>query len=68
MNHILKMWKTLTLSPIDEVELLLILLAMHKTGDVVQIKWHRTEKGQAAKATYKEAKEAFLRNGVIDEA
>jgi len=47
--------------------MLLILLAMHKTGDVVQVKWHRTVRGQGAKATYKEAKEAFLRNGIIDE-
>jgi hypothetical protein len=68
MNFIVKMMNQLGRSPIDEIELLLILFALYKTSDVVQVKWHRTEKGQAAKATYKEAKEAFLRNGVIDEA
>ena len=67
MNFILKMVKQLSHSPINEVELLLILLALYKTSDVVQVKWHRTERGQAAKTTYKEAKEAFLRNGVIKE-
>lgn len=67
MKSIVQMMKQLSRSPIDEVEMLLVLLALYKTSDVVQVKWHRTERGQTAKATYKEAKEAFLRNGVIDE-
>jgi hypothetical protein len=68
LNLIVKIKKELSHSPIDDVELLLILIAMYKTGDVIQLKWHRTQRGQAAKATYKEAKETFLRNKVIDEA
>jgi hypothetical protein len=67
LNFIVKMKKQLNRSPIDEVELLLILMAMYKTGDVVQVKWHRTERGQSIKATYLEAKKAFLRNGIVGE-
>jgi hypothetical protein len=65
---IFKILKELARSPIDEVELLMVLLALHKTGDVVKITWHRTEKGQTIKETYVEAKTAFLRNGIINEA
>lgn len=67
LNFIVRMKKQLNRSPLEEVELLLILLALYKTSDVVQVKWHRTTRGQAAKATYLEAKKAFLRNGVTRE-
>lgn len=46
----------------------MILLALHKTGDVAKITWRRTKKGQAIKETYVIAKEAFLRHGLINQA
>src|ERR1700738_1575264 len=49
MRSIFKILKELARAPIDEVELLMIILALHKTGDVVKIMWRRTEQGQTVK-------------------
>jgi hypothetical protein len=52
--------------PVHRHEALLIILAKLDTSDMFKVKFKLNEKGRAAKKLFEEAKEAFERNGSIE--